>query len=410
MVYDMNLFELSLADLTHDHLNALIDNKVSESSTLEFKRETYGNADADKKELLKDVSALANTNGGLLFVGIDEVEGCADSIVPFTENIDTEIQRINAIIESSIEPRVADIEIRGIKTEPDGNIIAVQVPKSWSAPHRTNFKGVKRFYRRNSAGVYEPDVTELKKMFNASIEQEAQFKALRQKHINRVRQEETPVVMPTESNGFMLLQLIPLQALENIKTLDITSHDLRANLRPLNGSGWNHRYNIDGFVTFRAKNHSYTQLYRNGTIEATVSSISREFPQDSGKQIIAGTSLIINMLSGITRYLHLQNELGLHAPIRVYVSLLDVKGCRFATYNNRWGFDDDEIPTIGRNDALLPPIDIMEFGNKFEIYEAMRPVLDALWNADDRDRCNYFDENGKWIGNDNVRELGQPNK
>lgn len=273
----MNLFEIPLTDLTPEHLNALVDNTVSETSTLEFKRETYGGSDEDKRELLKDVSALANTHGGLLFIGIGEEKGCADSIFPFKGDVDAEIQRLHSISASSIEPTITDIDMRSISVK-DGSVIVIKVPKSWSAPHRMNFRGrVIRFYKRNSAGVYEPDVTELKKMFNASIERETQFKELRQRHINCVKREETPVVMPisTDESGFMLLQLIPLQALEGIETIDLGSDHLKDYLWPIGAtSGYDRRYNIDGLATFDAMFHSYTQLYRNGIIEAAICSIA----------------------------------------------------------------------------------------------------------------------------------------
>ena len=93
-------------------------------------------------------------------------------------------------------------------------------------------------------------------------------------------------------------------------------------------------------------------------------------------------------------------------PVRVYATLLDVKNCRFATYHDRWGMDEDEIPNIGKTDVFLPPIDIMEFGNNFEIYEGLRPVLDALWNADNVECCDYYDASGKWTGHPDVKELG----
>lgn len=93
----------------------------------------------------------------------------------------------------------------------------------------------------------------------------------------------------------------------------------------------------------------------------------------------------------------------MQVPVRVYVSLLDVKNCEFVTYYDSFGFDMDETPTFSRDDVLLAPIDIMQFGNKAEVYEAMRPILDALWNADNKDRCDYYDEKGKWVGHASLR-------
>lgn len=407
MLSVMSLYQIPLDDLTLEHLSALVDNKVSESTTIEYKRDTYGSSDSDKKELIKDVSALANTRGGILFIGIDETDGCADALSPFNGNADIEIQRLNSILASSIEPMITGLEIRAIGTDQDNNIIIIKVPKSWSAPHRTNFKGTKRFYRRNTSGTYEPDVMELQKMFNANLEQENQFKRLRQQHVDAVSVGEAPVNMPEGKSGYLLLQIIPAQSLDTLEVLDLNAHDLRGTFRPLNGSGWDHRYNIDGFITFRTRFHAYTQLYRNGVIEAVVSSISRNARENSTRKIIAGSSISVDILGGTARYVKLLQDMNVQPPIRIYVSLLNVKNCRFATYHDRWGMDEDEVPNIGKTDVLLPPVDIMKLGNKFEIYESLRPIMDALWNADNSDRCDYYDENGKWTGHDQVRELGR---
>lgn len=403
----MNLQNLPLDSLNLELLNHLVDNKASESVAMEFKRDTYGNSDSDRKELIKDVSALANTRGGIIFIGIDEIEGCADKIVAFEGDSDSEVLRLNAILQSSIEPTVAGLEIKAINANGIGNVIVIKVPKSWAAPHRTDFKGIKRFYRRNSSGVYEPDVTELKKMFNASLEQEKQFKLLRSEHVDSVRSDETPFVMPNLSSGSMLLQLIPLQSIEQATFLDLGKYDLRTSLRPFGGSGWDSRYNIDGYITFRRHYHAYTQLYRNGIIEAVISSISREAGENTNRKIIAGSTISEYLLAGVASYFEVLKELDVQTPVRVHVSLLDVKNCRFATYHDRWGMDEDEVPYIGKTDVFLPPVDIMEFGDKFETYEALRPILDALWNADNTERCDYYDEAGRWIGHDNVRNLGR---
>ena len=129
MMKGMNLLRLPIDSLTLTHLNDLIENKVSESTTLDFKRDTYGSSDADKRELIKDVSALANTRGGMIIIGIDEVEGCASAIVPFIGDTDAELLRLNAILQSSIEPIITGLEIQTVRNDGNGSIIIIKIPK-----------------------------------------------------------------------------------------------------------------------------------------------------------------------------------------------------------------------------------------------------------------------------------------
>lgn len=48
-----------IEEITEEVLQALIDNKVSEQKTIEYKQALPGNSEKDKKEFLADVSSFA---------------------------------------------------------------------------------------------------------------------------------------------------------------------------------------------------------------------------------------------------------------------------------------------------------------------------------------------------------------
>lgn len=88
---------------------------VAEDETLEFKRDTSGTAGNARRELCKDVSALANTRGGDIVLGIDEVDAVASAIVELDcADINGEIQRLQNIISMAIEPVVLSVRFRSI--------------------------------------------------------------------------------------------------------------------------------------------------------------------------------------------------------------------------------------------------------------------------------------------------------
>jgi hypothetical protein len=62
----------------------LIDTGVPEGILYDYKLQTYGRADADVKEFLKDVSSFANTAGGHLVIGMDETSGLPTRLVPLS--------------------------------------------------------------------------------------------------------------------------------------------------------------------------------------------------------------------------------------------------------------------------------------------------------------------------------------
>jgi predicted HTH transcriptional regulator len=96
--------------ITEDDLLALIANAVSEGRTIDYKRELPGNSDSEKKEFLADVSSFANTGGGDLVFGMDEVEGLATQLIGFqSANADLEIQRLESILASGLDPRIRHV-------------------------------------------------------------------------------------------------------------------------------------------------------------------------------------------------------------------------------------------------------------------------------------------------------------
>ena len=62
-------------------IDFLLVAKLEESRTLDYKRDLPGGSDADRKEFLADVSSLANTVGGDIIFGIEEVGGLPTAIV-----------------------------------------------------------------------------------------------------------------------------------------------------------------------------------------------------------------------------------------------------------------------------------------------------------------------------------------
>lgn len=66
------MIQKNIDEITEEDLQALIDNSVLESKSIEYKQSLPGNSDSEKKEFLADVSSFANASGGDLIYGIIE--------------------------------------------------------------------------------------------------------------------------------------------------------------------------------------------------------------------------------------------------------------------------------------------------------------------------------------------------
>src|SRR5215217_6747428 len=61
-----------LSEQEYADVDAYLQQRIGENLTLDYKRELSTNSDRDRAELCKDVSALANSQGGTILYGVDE--------------------------------------------------------------------------------------------------------------------------------------------------------------------------------------------------------------------------------------------------------------------------------------------------------------------------------------------------
>ena len=93
------MLDRPLHEITYADLDQFVQEKRPEGKSLDYKRDSYGGKDDDKKELLKDVSSFANTQGGDLIIGVDEEQGLPTSIPGVAVgDIDKEKLRLEEII------------------------------------------------------------------------------------------------------------------------------------------------------------------------------------------------------------------------------------------------------------------------------------------------------------------------
>ncbi len=113
-----------------------------ESTTLEFKRKS-----TTPEKFAKEISALANTKGGWLLVGVDD-----DGKIVGVHSEKAEISVVETSAEFFIDPPVAyEIEVIQVKRK---EVVAVYIPESTVKPHHIevfdtkNNKTLKRSYIR----------------------------------------------------------------------------------------------------------------------------------------------------------------------------------------------------------------------------------------------------------------------
>lgn len=136
---------------TAPRIRNLIDSETEESLTLEYKSaEALAKVDQYKKEITKDVSAMANSAGGLLIYGIREFSD------PQKRHLPEKITPVNRAeyprewleqVINSIRPRISGLIIHSVQLESGENdvVYVVDVPQSNTAHQANNHRYYKRF-------------------------------------------------------------------------------------------------------------------------------------------------------------------------------------------------------------------------------------------------------------------------
>ncbi len=384
-----NFDQLKLEE--ENDLQALVDNQVPESKTIDYKESLPSNSDSDKKEFLADVSSFANAAGGYLIYGMRENSGIASEVCGLESiDADAEIRRLENIIRDGIKPRIPGVSLWAIHLPTSRDVIIIYIPISWASPHIVAFKNDSKFYSRNSAGKYQLDVSELRAAFVLSETTTERIRNFRIERLSKIVAGETPVRLnPTPK---IILHIIPFGAFNPASRFSVSSlaNDI-GRLQPISAAGWNSRHNFDGYLSF-ADSLTYLQVFRNGNIEAVNASIIETVDRRLTIPTIPSLLFEEKLLDALPRFLSIQRQLGVEPPLFIMLSLLGVSGYRMGVDSR---LDSTFGYPIDRDALILPEIIVENF--ECNPSDVMRPIFDALWNAAGWPRSMNYNENGERV-------------
>ena len=153
--------------LTPDDLSLLIKNSVEESLTIEFKAAgALEKKDSKKQEIGKDVSAFANSAGGIIFYGIEEREHRAADF-SFIDGNEITKEWIENVISGQIHRKIPGLRVIPVRFDDDlkKSIYVVKIPESSNAPHMC--KG-NRYYKRYEFKSEPMEEYEVRRAYNSS--------------------------------------------------------------------------------------------------------------------------------------------------------------------------------------------------------------------------------------------------
>ncbi|MCC6626545.1 MAG: ATP-binding protein [Chloroflexi bacterium] len=391
---------MALANLRPDaiskqDLQALIDDQVSEGTTIDYKAAPYGTSDEDRREFLFDVSSFANAAGGHLILGMRAAEGIPTDLCGLDNlNVDETKLRYENMLRDNIKPRLPGVGMGAVLLGNGKHAFVIHIPRSFATPHMVEFRQHTWFYSRNSAGKYRLDVDQLRTTFLQSATLPERVHRFRLDRLTKIADDDTPVRLAAHPK--VVVHLVPLAGPEWGPRLDPAAIARQSDsLLPLNAPGSRHRFNFDGYLTYldgsQGAAEAYVQVFRDGAIEAVEADLLR--PDPSGHRHIPILVLEHELIDKLPRYLAAQQALGIEPPILIMVSLLAVEG--------------RTIPRMSRTERVTHPIDRPTLNVpaiSVDTYDgdmgmALRPAFDTIWNAGGYPRCPHYDEAGQWTAN-----------
>ena len=259
---------------THQYIQSLIDTKRQEDRTIEYKSELNLKDQEKKSEFLKDITAFANSSGGIIIYGLSEEQGCPVDFHYLQGDRDQILQQVTNICRDNISPRL--IFDHYVIENPDNSsefLLLIQVRKSWNSPHMINM-GSPKFYRRANGVTNPMDVFEIRDSFSENSDF---FEKAEKWHLERCQMilaGETSINERIRSKTLLIMHLISLGSFS--RRLEIDLNDFYKDVIQMDPSltsrydSKTDNYNYDGIILsdyLDIDRHSYYQFFRQGRIE-----------------------------------------------------------------------------------------------------------------------------------------------
>jgi hypothetical protein len=131
---------------TISEIERLIRDQVQENIHLDYKASKAISQKA-RDEIAKDVSAFANSDGGVLIYGVEEKDHLPVRIDDGVDDSVCSREWIENIITSGISPKVNDVRILPVPVSPGRSLYVISVAKSVRGPHQASDR---KFYKRHN--------------------------------------------------------------------------------------------------------------------------------------------------------------------------------------------------------------------------------------------------------------------
>ena len=146
---------------TIEDVESLIANKVQEDVHLDYKQ-SAAISNSKRIEIGKDVSAFANSDGGLLIYGVVEEDNLPVRTDEGVEDAKFSREWLEQVINTNISPRIEGVRIFPIAVSGTNSVYVIEIPKSYRAPHQASDKRYYKRYNFQSAPMEDYEINDIR--------------------------------------------------------------------------------------------------------------------------------------------------------------------------------------------------------------------------------------------------------
>jgi hypothetical protein len=409
-------------------LQSLVDDEVPEDITLEYKQELPRKIceaklkPSEKKEILEDISAFANTDGGILIYGIQEEDGIPKKLtgLPFNEKESIAIRdKILEYANFHFEPPIHSIDFRRVEIAKTKVALVFRIPKSANPPHKIKLKDIDMLYGRRSSGVYPMNIDDMRAAFTLSETRTQMIRDFKEERIYEHKHYRTDADLPLSGDATTIFHLIPVDSFvagkryDDIDTIFRDTEALKPMFRQGDFGGLGPRlniertFNLDGVLKYcryvyqkEGKEgamepvwtlYTKVQLFTRGIIEAS-ERIALNSEYSPNPKHIDIDSFERRLIECIEDYLNTLQRLDVTPPIFLFLTLRGVLGYDLS---KSWTcYPQVFRGTIDRGTLEVPERLIPDY--EMEPAAVLKPCFDSIWNACGYPRSMNYDKEGNY--------------
>lgn len=365
---------------TPAHIAYLLDARVKESRNLDYKRDLPVTKGDGLKEFLADVSAFANSGGGVIIYGIAEEDGEPRELVGvMVGDVDVEILRLDQIISGNLDPSLRGCHPQVIKCDEAKSVLVLRIPQSPNAPHMIRAGGPK-FFERSTAGKIPMDSYAIRSAFLASENLSRKIAAFRDERCRLISKKEIP--FPLEDSGVAVLHVMPLSAFQRPRIFSMRElMDCCKELRPpQEGCGWGPEIHIEGFSQCarggpNREVYSYVTMFRDACVESVLPCVHTT---EKNVMYLQEGTVLRDFKNAIPTYFEILNKMEVATPFVISLSYLGVKGS-VLMISAELEHHFTRVRPLALENVLLPPYEIENTEIDIEVF--LKHFSDLVSNA-----------------------------